>query len=80
MYFVSEKNKVPDVFATCLFHFAQANWHKVQDFGLEEKCGQQLKVRKNFDNFLRIIGPNSSRRRNYWLRSSLFGIAKFSRK
>ena len=33
----------------------------------------------NVDKVLRIIGPNSSRRLNYGLRSSMFGIGKFSR-
>ena len=73
-----KKISVPAVLAGCFFHFAQANWRKVQDLGLKGVYGQQMKVR-TFDKVLRIIGPNSSRRPNYGLRSSMFGIAKFSR-
>ena len=32
-------------FAGCFFYFAQANWCKVQDLGLKEVYGQQMKVR-----------------------------------
>ena len=41
---VSEKISATAVFAGCFFHFAQANRRKVQDLGLKQVYGQQIKV------------------------------------
>ena len=33
------------VFAGCFFHFAQANWRKVQDIGLKKIYSQEMQIR-----------------------------------